>query len=778
MKLFTPPQKSLATWSTLVALFLIGTHRVALYAEDALSQLDRIERIEAASFDRLPAKSPIPRDANMKLSGNIYSPDGESVEAIVVKFEVRTSGSGPRNSSSHNSEPKNAYRANFPLWSTWFQQPLAVLNSVDLLALAPGFSPSQEINIPGEPGERRIDLHLKPAIAASLRVVDSEGNPVPNARLRYDYLFSNSVSKMSPSPIRSPEKLTTDEQGLLRWAAPEDFPIRFDVSAEGYLNLYSHPARFTKADTSVVLTLSPGHPFKGRVIDAETGEGIPDADIQYLASVPSDLRSYTSWYSEERITSTNDEGHFITHSLDALGSHWLVARAQGYLATFAGEHDGREADTFGQRFMVSVKDSNPILFRMIPQRPVRIEITPPEGISPKTVKIDIASKLHVGLKDSSFNPWTASLKAESREVSEDGKSVIIETTPVAAAPILVKLRSPGRPSRLIRGWDYDKTLEVDFRQAPAIGRDETLVHVTFGLPPEAPLPKGEIVIHWKKGERHYDVKSFSIENGEVRAYVARLPGTQVTIFAGGLIGYYFPPHTFRPLENEPVEILIRKLFPAGAVRLEIDGRKKGSRTSVHVEFANPDGWQAVLADYPVDPGVTISPEYVTARLKGARRWLRSVRPLDYPFRLKEDDDEVFITPVPFDEPMMFRVNQGLTHIISTQILTANEALLELELELPEGIWFTGILLDQNGAPLADRHITLLQSFPKAGVKFTSGQSFKSSSDQTGNFVFEGLNPDAPARYSLELKTERGSRVLATDLDINESFKIYRTTVSP
>jgi hypothetical protein len=45
-------------------------------------------------------------------------------------------------------------------------------------------------------------------------------------------------------------------------------------------------------------------------------------------------------------------------------------------------------------------------------------------------------------------------------------------------------------------------------------------------------------------------------------------------------------------------------------------------------------------------------------------------------------------------------------------------------------------------------------------------------------ILKGLNPEAPARYSLELKTERGSRVLATDLDITESFKIYRITVSP
>ncbi|MDA3872624.1 MAG: hypothetical protein PF795_01520, partial [Kiritimatiellae bacterium] len=467
----------------LAALFIISTHQVALFAAETINQAERINHIEAASLYRLPADSPIPRDAKMKLSGNIYSPDGKPVKALVYKTEMRPSADGIGNSSSYNSKLTNQYIEDFSFWRKWGQQPATFLESVNLLALAPGFTPSQEINIPAEPGERKINLYLKPAIASSIQVVDTDGNPVPGARLRYDYLIRNTDSlHFSPTPIQSPEKLTTDENGLVHWAAPEDFPIRFEVTADGYLDLFHKQIRFTKAEASPVFTLFPGHPLRGRIIDAETGKGIAGAEIQYLASFPRGHRPYASWHSDDRLSKSDTEGRFITYRLEADGRHWLVARAPGYLAAFPGQIDGRNAETFDERFSVRVKDSESPVFRMIPQRPIRIEITPPEGMQPDAMELYIKSKLFVGSKNTVSNPWSSSLKIQTREISADGKKLIVETTPVAVSPIEVKLRVPGRPSRIIQDWRYGTDLEADFRAAPATRRDKTLVYVTFDLP--------------------------------------------------------------------------------------------------------------------------------------------------------------------------------------------------------------------------------------------------------------------------------------------------------
>jgi RNA polymerase sigma factor (sigma-70 family) len=144
-----------------------------------------------------------------------------------------------------------------------------------ITAAAPGFAAAMiSANLYRDHGP--FHLTLQPGKTLRLRVVDSEGQPVPQARVIYN---SSSGFPSEPLPVQTEFDRLSDNQGLVEWDSAPDTNLEFNIFATGHSSGRFH----ARPDgTDHVFTLAP--PFNpltisGSVLDAVSGKAIPSFRI-------------------------------------------------------------------------------------------------------------------------------------------------------------------------------------------------------------------------------------------------------------------------------------------------------------------------------------------------------------------------------------------------------------------------------------------------------------------------------------------------------------------
>ena len=119
-----------------------------------------------------------------------------------------------------------------------------------------------------------FQVSLAPGKVLKLRVIDDDGNPVPQASVallpRPDLPMSGDPEPTAP-PIRFNRQ--TDDQGRLKWDSAPDAELTFIVSAPGHM--IKRDVKVQPDGIEHAVTLGPGLAVWGTVRDATTGQPIP-----------------------------------------------------------------------------------------------------------------------------------------------------------------------------------------------------------------------------------------------------------------------------------------------------------------------------------------------------------------------------------------------------------------------------------------------------------------------------------------------------------------------
>ncbi len=203
-----------------------------------------------------------------------------------------------------------------------------------LRAEAKGFAPAAlEVDLTSNPAPVR--LTLQPGRLLRLRVLDTNGGPVPKATVTLNSdptavggNFRLSQVMMSP---RSLYRWQTDANGRLEWDSAPDRELSFDVSAPDHMSVDAVKARPDGQEHTI--TLPPALTISGTVQDAGTGR--PVSHFRVITGGPSwhpaDNTTNFEW-SSSPLRINSDDGSFRETYTEPLEGGWFVFKfvADGY----------------------------------------------------------------------------------------------------------------------------------------------------------------------------------------------------------------------------------------------------------------------------------------------------------------------------------------------------------------------------------------------------------------------------------------------------------------
>ncbi len=209
------------------------------------------------------------------LRGRVRDPEGNPVEDVVLMQEI---------SPDPNDDP--FFRTDV---DGRFSIPRASLR--ELVVVKPGFAPvkrelaDKRFWYPFEPAvmPEKVDdilIQLERAAKVTLRVTDTDGQPVPGARIvpcfnewGPDYFLDSLYQRAEPNP-------ETDGNGTWTWdSAPKGDKVYYSVFKSGYTGIvqYGHT---TVDDAEVEVTLRRSRSIHGEVVDAVTRQPVNDCVVQ------------------------------------------------------------------------------------------------------------------------------------------------------------------------------------------------------------------------------------------------------------------------------------------------------------------------------------------------------------------------------------------------------------------------------------------------------------------------------------------------------------------
>jgi beta-lactamase regulating signal transducer with metallopeptidase domain len=136
---------------------------------------------------------------------------------------------------------------------------------------APGYVPTLQ-RVVVEPNLASLELRLQAGRTLTVRVVGPDGRPLAGAWTAVDPFTENREYGVWQAD--------TDEQGRVQIGNVGENGVRLTVGKSGYITLRNHVLH--TSDQDQVVALKPAPRVQGTVVDAETGQPIPNFDIAAL----------------------------------------------------------------------------------------------------------------------------------------------------------------------------------------------------------------------------------------------------------------------------------------------------------------------------------------------------------------------------------------------------------------------------------------------------------------------------------------------------------------
>ena len=684
---------------TLVCLLLMygverGTHTAIVAAAEWLTPPEHVEKLTGLRETHgAPATTKeTPEDEKIEVAVTIRTEDGFPVPKG-TRVKARISKRRGNYGYSLINDGHGRY--------TYLVEP----GRLWIAATSQGYAPAGSGPFSCKSGEKLdvIEVILQRGFTASVRVVDSQGDAVPDAKVVAGFL-ADRVTLDS-------RRLQTDENGVVVFSHCPELPLQMDVEAKGF-QFERRTVEIAK-DGVVDYIVHRAKPVQGRVVSAATGEPIVDAKIHLAAQYGNDSSSrsftpFTGYSHPPLLAMSDDTGGFTLDQFRDDCQYSLLVTADDY------------APDLIQSVLAGQEE---LAVSLGPERFIRGKIIGP---------LDKLSKRRQGKQE--YATFTFG-NVEPVKIGDTnhcyGRRARVEIRD-DIGHFLISDLLPGKVSLSLPG----KTITLD----PQPSIDNLTIDLSESAEPaEALLPKRTVVIRLQpprgsadaRGELRVDYihpdhpngyrpEWVAVQGNEVRFDVP-VP-TRIRYETGRLIGYWVEEESAIPVSagDEPFVIDVPAM-PAGAV---------------YGRVLNSDGSPCEYFNLSV---IVIEE---SSELQQKR--------LDTDHLSSEGEDGRFIVgPLPLG---------GRYRLIASHSSSKNEARLisrdfsistqksihELELRFLEGITVSGHVLLSTGEPVAGVDIAMHWSSP-----FSHGfGGARQKTDRSGRFEFVQVNANLPGTFRL------------------------------
>ncbi len=691
-------------WHSLVGITLLctlmiyglerGTHTAVVAAAEWLTPPEHVRKlVELRKTHSAPrSDQPLSEDEKVHLVVRVRTADGSPVPK---ETHVSATTRRPRASIGYS------LNKNGPQQFEARVQP----GRITIRVTSKGFAPCRSGPIVGKTGEKleAVELVLEPGFTSRIRVIDTEGNPVPQAKIKGGF-----VQERDQLDSRNSR---ADEDGLVVLEHCPKLAFRMDVDARGFQ--FERRTVVVVADKTVDYVVHRGTPTVAQVVSAKTGKPIPRAAIELAGQFGNSefqrtYEPYASYRQPPRLAQTDDTGHCTLNRLRDDCDYALLVSAEGY-----GPQLIQPVRAGQKNLMVSLGPARSILGKIL--GPLDKLDKHRQGKDTyrvvhfgSSVKIgdgnySYGRRAKVDIRDGVGHFLISDLLPGKVTVRVAGRSMTLDPQP-SIDDLTIDLSKPERPD----GADVEKRTVV-FR---------------IRVPDGAAEPRGELRVDYIRPEHPngYFPDWRPVHNSEARIEVP-VP-TRVRYETGRLIGYWVEEKSNIEVTkgDEPLIVDIPAM-PAGAIYGQVlnpDGSPCKQFNLSVIVIEKPAHWR----DKPLHLDMV--------RNEGeAGKYIASPLPIGGRYRLVASHA---------------RVGSG-ARVISKEVhITPDNAIQEMDTQFVEGVTVSGRVVGPDGEPVTGTAIALHWSSPYSHG--FGGASQKT--DRSGLFRFNHVNAGLPGKFRLKI----------------------------
>ena len=663
-----------------------GTHLVASKFLATPEHLDQIEDLveHHAPYGPFDSATTISEDEKVKLIVHVKTDDGSPLpKGLHVHATSHRKGSSA-GYSLVKKEDHYEYKV----------KPGSIFVNVSAEGFAPAISKMFTVTSGVQPNP--VKMVLRQGFSARVRIVDSQGKPVPDATVNGLYMneFKNGSQSFHGKSGAS------NHAGEVVWDHCLDHSMQVSVQLPGYQ--FERRTLDLKADQTADYIVYPGRKTPGRVV-SHLGQPVAGAEVSLLRQHGNFSLSHTPF---ERygagppvLETTDSKGNFELNQLRDDSEYSLLITAVGHQPQIINK-------------VIAGKD---LKVTLGPERYIQGTIT---GSLDK-LKTQYRSKKKVLTFQNSMRLGNSHSYNYYRDVVvevKDGVGAFYITNLFQGT---IRLHAPGK-ELLLDPQPAIENLVIDLNEIENQPQHPTRkVVLDINIPKGSAAPRGQLRVDYIRPEHpnSYYPKWIDITNGQVALEVP-VP-TRLRYETGKMIGYWVKETSNIEISagNKPFSIDVTA-HPAGTVYgrlLNADGSPCDNSTNISV----------IVVEKPKELG---NSSY-------------------HPRNNDGENGKYLISQFPMGGAYRLVASRKSARVVSEEIrFRADRPIQQIDLKFSRGVDVQGKVVDPKGNPIPAAEVSLDWSSPYSHG--FGGESIKT--DRKGQFRMENVNPGLPGKYTLRI----------------------------
>ncbi|MCF7955899.1 MAG: carboxypeptidase regulatory-like domain-containing protein, partial [Phycisphaerae bacterium] len=699
---------------SILALWKAADITVNLAAK-MLTPKQRIEKMKEIAETYSGEFRPSVETDKFTLSGKVTTYDGKSVpredrSVVIHAYDPRTSN------TIHIDHDNDGT----------FKHTVRCMQKVFVTATAKGYAMGMSEIYSPDPNEviDNVNIVLQAGFDGKVKVIDEQGNPIAAAILDKKYIRKDLDGWSS---FGNSDKVTSDENGIATFEHSAAKLTMINVRAEGYQKIDNAEHTLTENKTTVI-TLQKGLEVSGVVVAKQTGKPIAGAKLRLIHKE----RPGHGW-------GYGFNGQGTEAVTDTDGKFTLTTLAEGFKYTYIIEAEGYNLSVLPK---IEYGDTD-LKVEMLPELYIKGKVIG----DLKKLSRSYSSELRKSVPSLWFNSY---FKNSQYDGADQYGDIPVEIRDGVGYFTLKNILGDGitilgndPKNRMIIDLEGKSVDDIVFdldakNQLPDIPNRPMIL--TFKSPQGYPPVEGKARLSYMtqkvydSNQRRWSALDIVIENGVAKVDFP-VPAYMQLSDTGGIKGFWIEPESGRTDEfveasDQPYERTIIA-EPAGSIYgriLDEDGKL--------IKYADMKLLLVKRPDKYVD-----HPNYHSIRMKLTH------------FRDATVQTGKYSTPALVLGGTYAVIAQNKnTWIVSKPIeLTSENPIQQVDLKLGKTSQIKGRVLMPDKTPAKNIEIGMEISarYSDEGSYGVSGHKIKTDSD--GRFLYDGINPQKPLKYNLQIK---------------------------
>ncbi|MDQ8207862.1 M56 family metallopeptidase [Coraliomargarita sp. SDUM461003] len=697
-----------------VAVLLQWTARSAV---KALTPDERIEQVNTVhevypqyaveSFDQDVAAS-----KPLILSGQALCPDGTPPAGTVQIYCYSRFGRGSMLSSE---QARHAGRFDF----------IVKPGDVSLLVLAEGWAPLYVDLGTVRETQREMKFQLQEGYNAQLRLMDSGGEPISNAKVDYQW---------DVGPSGRLDSAEADANGLVQLEDLGDLPLKVSCRIAGYQEMSLRDLRLQPGEV-YDLVLQPSQPLRLHVHAAESGEALAGAQVEVLSRDFSAGMHMAALGAEKPIVSSV-EGVAVMNTLNDAGRYYFGVSKPGYMGEIVGPC------LAGEDVSLDLKPRPVLSFQVAG---VPDSLLDAEGKVEYTISYSFSYEDHT----------SSGRERETMSAAVQDGVLQFEFSPKWRSQIDLKLGEIDlsfQPGQYLTSGAVQASLGASAID-PALEYVLRPVEVRFQTPVGEPLAEGRLSVRFDqspivKGQARRRTQRLVEVVAGVAQFELPVPN-QIELEPEGLRGYWF--------ERE-YRIEVPSSVSSEPFIHEVETQRAGA---IAGRILEPDG--SVPSNLLIGVFETENSNEQTKRSSLSIKVKNASSSHD-------QDNEFLASPLPLGGSYVISASRGYTHLLSESIdLTEALPVRRIRMEMPVGETISGRVINERGEAIA-MATTQFSFEPNEGHSFSrSGPR----TDREGRFRLDSVNSEVEGTYYITVDSVAGYQPIKSRLNLREKEQVIQ-----